>query len=315
MIGRNPVTIVGPPLDAWLTATMLARFAPLAGTPLQVFETPPVVAETEIVIARPDMVRTHVSIGLNPKHIGGRPVQAWTGPDDQAIPFNSLGQPLKGASFISVWLRARDELGETRPLTRFASPNASGAFAFEAGRYSQALKAIATKVGVKPCTEVSGQVVQADPDFVPDGPARLIGAAAMPLRASATLRLQAVHQTVLALIDCWPWRESDQDLSVKEYERRLASMSASMTDMQSVLWSRAATEDLPPRLQHRLAVWQSVGRIAPMDDDLFEPQEWIAAFSYSGAMPSRTGRLAKSLTEREIAAHIEACAPKDVVHV
>ena len=315
MVQQDPVTIVGPPLDAWLTAAMLARFAPLAGTRLQVLETKPTAGANEQVILRPEMVRTHVSIGLNPARLVARPVQAWTGPQGQSLPFKGFGQPLKGVSFVAIWLRAREELGEQRPLASFSAADETGAYAIDAGRYAQALKAIATEVGVTRCEQASGHIVQSDPNFVGSNSASPIGAAAIAVKPSMTMRLHALHQTVAALIECWPWRESDRDLAAQEYDRRLTSMRSSILDMQSILWSDDRPHERSTNLQHRIAVWETVGRIAPMDDDPFEPHEWMAAFLHAGFVPSGAGRLARSLTHTEISDHIQACAPKEVANV
>lgn len=315
MARQDPVTIVGPPLDAWLTAAMLARFAPLAGAPLQVLETTPIAGDNEQVILRPEMVRTHVSIGLNPARLVARPVQAWTGPKGQSLPFKGFGQPLKGVSFVSIWLRAREELGEQRPLASFSAADDTRAFAIEAGRYAQALKAIATGVGVTRCEQASGHIVHSDSDVAAANSASLIGAAAISLKPSMTMRLHALHQTVLALIECWPWRDSDRDLAAREYDRRVTAMRSSMSDMQSILWNDGQPNERSSNLRHRIAVWETVGRIAPMDDDPFQPQEWMAAFLHAGFVPRGAGRLAKSLTQAEISAHIQACAFKEVANV
>ena len=312
---QDPVTIIGPPLDAWLTAVMLARFAPLAGTPLQVLETPSATGENEIVTLRPEMVRTHVSIGLDPKRIGAAPIQAWTGPRGQSLPFNSFGQPLKGVSFIAIWLRAREELGDTRPLESFAAARPSGAYAIEVGRYVQALKAIAMKVGVKLCANASERSILADPNYTVAEPVRIVGAAAITLRPSATLRLQAVHHSVLTLIDCWSWRETDRELADAEYDRRLEAMRAPIQDMQTVLCDEAQLKDYSSDLQHRIAVWRDIGRVAPVDNDPFGSQEWMSAFLHAGVAPTNAGRLAQSLTQAEIADHLQACSPKEVANV
>lgn len=315
MADLDLVTIVGPPEDAWLTATMLARFAPLTDARIQVLETQPVVDQHETVIARPEMVRTHVSIGLDPKSLGARRVQSWMGPSGQVIPFAPIGQVYKGVSFPAIHQRAQTELGETRSLIEFASTNASGAFAFEVGSYVRELKTIATSVGVTSCTQTEGQVLISDPGLRGAETARSIGAAAMALKPSATSRLQALHQSVLAIIECWPWRESDLELSEKEYDRRVSGIGASLADMQILLWDGARAREASSRLSHRIAVWQSMGRVAPLDDDQFQAQEWIAAFLHAGITPRNSGRLARSLTHEEIVAHIDACAAKEVVNV
>ncbi|NQY15540.1 MAG: tryptophan 7-halogenase [Henriciella sp.] len=312
---RDPVTIVGPPEDAWLTATMLARFASLSGARLQVLETPSTVKDHETVIARPEMVRTHVSVGLNPKSLGARPVQSWTGPSEQLMPLTPIGQVYKGVSFLAIHHRAQKELGETRPFTKFASSNASGAFAIEIGLYVRALKAIATKVGVSSCAEAEGHVLISDPSFRGAEKSRVIGAAAMELKPSPTLRLQAVHQSVLALIECWTWRESDRGLSDKEYHRRLGGIVDSMTDMQTLLWEGDRASRASNRLQHRIEVWRNIGRIAPMDDDQFQAQEWMAALLQADIIPQNVGRLSRSLTHAEIAAHLDACATEELANV
>jgi|GEM_PF-4524177 len=315
MGGRDPVTIVGPPEDVWLTATMLARFAPLSGARLQVLETASMVKDHETVIARPEMVRTHVSIGLNPKSLGARPVQSWTGPGEKVMPLTPIGQAYKGVSFLAIHHRAQEELGETRPFTKFASSKASGAFAIEIGPYARAMKAIATKVGVASCTEAKGRVLISDPSFRGAEKSRVIGAAAIELKSSPTLRLQAVHKSVLALIECWPWRESDRGLSDKEYHRRLGGIVDSMTDMQTLLWEGDRASQTSSQLQHRIEVWRNIGRIAPMDDDQFQAQEWMAALLQVGITPQNVGRLARSLTHAEIAAHLDACVTKEVANV
>ena len=261
------------------------------------------------------MVRTHVSIGLNPKSLAARSVQSWKGPNEQVIPFTPIGRVYKGVSFPAILHRAQQELGETRPFMKFASSKASGAFAIEIGPYVRALKAIATKVGVASCTEAEGQVLISDPSVRGAEKSRVIGAAAMELKSSPTLRLQAVHQSVLALIECWSWRDSDRDLSDNEYRRRLGGIGDSMTDMQTLLWQGERASRASIRLQHRIEVWRNIGRIAPMDDDQFQAQEWMAALLQADIIPQNVGRLARSLTHAEISAHLDACATEELANV
>jgi hypothetical protein len=231
------------------------------------------------------------------------------------MPLTPIGQVYKGVSFLAIHHRAQKELGEMRPFSKFASSKASGAFAIEIGPYVRALKAIATKVGVTASAQAEGQILISDPSVRGAEKSRVIGAAAMELKPSPTLRLQAVHQSVLALIECWPWRDSDRDLSDNEYRRRLGGIGDSMTDMQTLLWEGDRASRASSRLQHRIEVWRNIGRIAPTDDDQFQTQEWMAAFLQSDIIPQNVGRLSRSLTHAEIAAHIEACAAKEVANV
>ena len=316
MQAYTPITVSGPPVDAWFTACMLARFAPIESHDILVLEDPRSDDKTATFIARPEMARIHASLGLDVRRMDARPVQVWPAKAGRSIPFGPIGTPLKGAGFAALWCRARAELGETRGLDTFAALTPSGAYALDTRRYRDALRQIATTVGVRTVSEARGGLIRtgAIPEALAEDDSINIGAAALDLRLAASLRLLALEKTVRILIDCWPWRGADQAVSAREFNRQLAAAKHSIDDMQALLEPDGAHKEQSVTLRQRIDVWRAAARIAPIDDDLFRSAEWMMAMVAAGFVPDTSGRLAQRVSQAELKAHMDTCAQREVTH-
>ncbi len=316
MLDRLPITVTGTPVEAWFTACMIARFAPVSPDQIHVHIQAHAEGDDPTLILRPELRRLHTSLGLDIRRLGAKPVPSWPAGQGQQIPFGKIGNPYNGVSFVSIWQRGMASLADIRPLTDYAAIEPNGAYAIDAPTYAEALHAIALRVGVTEAREAADTVIQTSPVAADQAVASpvLVGAASVPIRLRPALGLLALEQSVRAMIDCWSWRERDRLVCAREFERRMTALEKPLADMQSLLLDGAPYTDGKSLLDHRCALWRRTGRIAPIDDDPFQAQEWMAAMIYAGHVPEREERLARRLTMDEIQAHLQACAPREVAN-
>lgn len=313
MRDAGPITITGAPAEAWLAACLLARFAPMPAENIWVSIRADENADNETLIVRPEIRRVHASLGLDVRQAGASLVHHWPAGHGRSIPFGAIGVSYKGVSFVSIWQRAKTLNIEAGSLLEYATP-AEGGFAISRSDYARALRSIALRVGVRETDYAQGTQVCVSPGMEADEVALKLGAAALPIRLTSALTLLALEKSVRAWIDCWPWTPDDVALCAAEFERRMQLIAAPLEDMQSLLLDGPQGVSEGSLAQHRIALWHQLGRIAPIDHDLFQPQEWIAALTLSGVAPEGGERLAHSLTVEEIKAHLDAVRPREVVH-
>lgn len=314
MRDAGPITITGAPAEAWFAACLLARFAPVPTEKISVSILADENAERETLIARPEMRRVHASLGLDLAKSGARLVHDWPAGHDRSIPFGAIGAPYRGVSFVSIWQRAKALNIEAGSLLDYVVPDEAG-FAISRSDYADALRSIALRVGVQETDHPEGTQVCVSRDAEGNDDALKLGAAALPVTLTSALTLLALEKSVRAWIDCWPWTSADVDLCEAEFERRLELIARPLEDMQSLLLDGPQGVSEASLPQHRIALWRQLGRIAPIDHDPFEPQEWIAALTLSGVTPEGGERLAQSLTIEQIKAHLDAVRPREAAHV
>ncbi|NQY97534.1 MAG: hypothetical protein HRT82_10270 [Henriciella sp.] len=312
MRDAGPITIIGAPAEAWFAACLLARFAPVPAEIIRVNVRGNENAENETLIARPQMRRVHSSLGLDLAKAGARLVCDWPAGQGRSISFGAIGAPYKGVSFVSIWQRAKALKIEAGSLLDYAVP-AQG-FAISRSDYADALRSIALQVGVRETDRPEGTQVCVSRDVGGNADTRKLGAAALPISLTSALTLLALERSVRAWIDCWPWTSDDVSVCAAEFERRLELITSPLEDMQSLLLEGPQGVSEGSLAQHRIALWRQLGRIAPIDHDLFEPQEWIAALMLSGVTPEGGERLAQSLTVEEIKAHLDAVRAREIAH-
>lgn len=313
MSDSGPITIIGAPEEAWFAACLLARFAPVPAENIWVIIRADENADTETLIARPEMRRVHASLGLDLAKAGASVVCDWPAGQGRSIPFGVIGAPYRGVSFVSIWQRAKELRIEAGSLLDYATP-AEGGFAISRSDYAGALRSIALRVGVRETKHTEGTEVCVSRDAEGSAGTLKLGAAALPVILTSALSLLTLEKSVRAWIDCWPWTSDDVALCAAEFERRMQLIAAPLEDMQSLLLDGPQGVIEGTLAQHRIALWRQLGRIAPIDHDLFQPQEWIAALTLSGVTPEKGERLAQSLTMEEIKAHLDAVRPREVVH-
>lgn len=69
------------------------------------------------------------------------------------------------------------------------------------------------------------------------------------------------------------------------------------------LWDHARTAPVPETLQHKLDLYESRGRIALYDGELFEADDWIAVLDGQGVRPRRHDALADAIPEEALTQH------------
>ena len=309
----DPITIFGARAEAWFAACLLARFAPMPAENIWVSVRADENADNETLIARPEMRRVHASLGLDVRQAGASLVHDWPAAHGRSIPFGAIGAPYRGVSFVSIWQRAKALNIEAGSLLDYAAP-AEGGFAISRSDYADAMRSVAVRVGVRETDNPKGTEVCVSRGAEGSADTLKLGAAALPVTLTSALSLLVLEKSVRAWIDCWPWTSDDVALCAAEFERRVQLIAAPLENMQSLLLDGPQGVSEGSLAQHRIALWRQLGRIAPIDHDLFEPQEWIAALTLSGVAPEGGERLAQSLTVEEIKSHLDAVRPREVVH-
>jgi tryptophan halogenase len=72
-----------------------------------------------------------------------------------------------------------------------------------------------------------------------------------------------------------------------------------------LVWDAARAMDVPDTLAHKIALYQSRGRVAMYDDEPLERHDWVAMFDGQGVRPRRTDPLADAIPPARIAAHLD----------
>ncbi|MFS2110677.1 tryptophan halogenase family protein [Sphingomonas sp. Sphisp140] len=69
------------------------------------------------------------------------------------------------------------------------------------------------------------------------------------------------------------------------------------------LWDQARAAPVPETLAHKLDLYASRGRLPVYDEELFDPEEWIAVLDGQGVRPRRHDALADAIPEPQLRAH------------
>lgn len=69
------------------------------------------------------------------------------------------------------------------------------------------------------------------------------------------------------------------------------------------LWDQARAVPVPETLAQKLDLYASRGRLPVYDEELFDPEEWIAVFDGQGVRPRRHDALADAIPEPQLRAH------------
>lgn len=88
-----------------------------------------------------------------------------------------------------------------------------------------------------------------------------------------------------------------------EYNRQTTEELDNARDF--VMLHQAGKSDLPETLAHRMALYESTGRVALYDEESFETWSWIALFEAQGIRPRRYDAMADGPPRAAIEAHLE----------
>ncbi|MEO0815675.1 MAG: hypothetical protein AAFX86_00065 [Pseudomonadota bacterium] len=306
----NPITVIGDPASAWLTACALARFLAEPDS-ITVVETAPA-APLQWVL-RPDMEKLHRSLGLDIRQIpGGEPVGVYE-VLGREIPLSPFGAPLQGVAFQHVWVRAA-EAGETHSLWAFnAKSSSAGLCRVGTASYASALERIARGAGVKDGVEVDPEHLIINAGSSPEADAAKGAGIALSQNdfsapATASLAAHRLHLGLKALIKCG-LGDTSVDPQRLALTRRLSSFDDHFDTFIALLGPH------PDTSSHRAQSWRDLGRVIPVDDDPFTAAEWIAALLHAGVTPQNYHSLSLRFSRDELMGHMDACAARSPLNV
>ncbi|RHW17573.1 tryptophan 7-halogenase [Sphingomonas gilva] len=126
--------------------------------------------------------------------------------------------------------------------------------------------------------------------------------------------LQLALGSVLRLVRLLPHVDGG-DVEAREYNRLTASVLDRARDAAilpyrtngrtgQAFWDAARAVDPPETLAHKIALWESRGRVALYDDEALEEDDWVAMFEGMGVRPRRYDPLADAIPVDRIDAHL-----------
>lgn len=254
------------------------------------------------------MANLHIGLGIDLAKVTSagiaQTIDHWSSNDGTRIPFGPLPPGLDGVEFHQLWLRALE--------TGAPEAHAPLPLADETGRgwlvQSEPFADILAQLGRKVGLVTADDAVQCsmllnttahELDIACDVAIDL-GEAAIPIHQKQGLRLHVLHQTSMAIAEAFP----DDNLATVELEecrRKIDVLQPGFEDMDYLL---AGGETPSPSLLHRIAVWNAMGRLTPVDHDPFGPAEWMTALMAAGHTPERVLALTEKISGERIAAHI-----------
>jgi tryptophan halogenase len=131
-----------------------------------------------------------------------------------------------------------------------------------------------------------------------------LGLAAGCLEPLAATQLHVLHKSLDQLHDLFPSRDSMQ-FETAEYNRSVAELHENVRDFliaayrgirpRTDFWKECATMPIPDRLQHKLDVFHSQGRIVLYDNETFSEADWAQMLIGLERFPTRCELLAETV--------------------
>ncbi|KQT32714.1 hypothetical protein ASG29_13370 [Sphingomonas sp. Leaf412] len=131
-----------------------------------------------------------------------------------------------------------------------------------------------------------------------------IGAAAGVVEPVLGHALLLAHDAVARLIGLLPAAGSDGTVEAAEYHRLTARQHERARDAAVALWAtRRGSEDVPPALAHKLALYRSRGHVPMDDDDPLSRGDWAMLLDGQGERQRRVDPIAAALPGTAVMDH------------
>lgn len=141
-----------------------------------------------------------------------------------------------------------------------------------------------------------------------------IGGAATVLDPVATSQLHLAASAIARLIALLPTGR-ECPVEAAEYNRQICDELDNARDFAiahyklngrsgEALWDHCRAMPVPDRLEHRIALYGGIGRIALFDEETFEASDWIALFDALGLVPRSYDAMAGALPLEQISDHL-----------
>jgi tryptophan halogenase len=140
-----------------------------------------------------------------------------------------------------------------------------------------------------------------------------IGGSAAVLDPLASTTLHFVHSAAARLIRFFP-HAPDAPVEAAEYNRQGIEELDRARDYAILhyksnsraaepFWDACRAMSVPDRLSHKIALFESCGRVALHDNEVFEESDWVALFDLLGCRARRFDALANAVPQQTIEQH------------
>jgi tryptophan 7-halogenase len=137
-----------------------------------------------------------------------------------------------------------------------------------------------------------------------------IGGAAAIIDPVASSQLHLAGSAILRLINLFP-HDRECRAESAEYNRQTAGELANVRDFAALhfkangragepFWDAARAASVPERLEHKIALYAGIGRLALYDEETFEASDWLALYDGLGVLPARYDTMAAALPRAQI---------------
>lgn len=141
-----------------------------------------------------------------------------------------------------------------------------------------------------------------------------IGGAAAIIDPLASTQLHLVGTAIARLLKLFP-HDRNAPVEASEYNRQTIEELENARDfamlhykcngrMGDAFWNECRMMVIPERLAHKIALYESCGRIALHDEESFEAWDWISLFDALGIRPRSYDNMANGIPMDRIEAHL-----------
>jgi tryptophan 7-halogenase len=141
-----------------------------------------------------------------------------------------------------------------------------------------------------------------------------IGGAAAVIDPVATTQLHLAGKAILRLLELFPHDRSCQ-VEAAEYNRQTIEELDNARDFAILhyklngrigepFWDNCRAMKVPDRLDYKIALYRSTGRIALYDEESFESPDWVALFDAMGVRPQAYDVMADGIDSARISSHL-----------
>lgn len=141
-----------------------------------------------------------------------------------------------------------------------------------------------------------------------------IGGSAAIIDPIASTQMHLATQAICRLLRLFP-HDRHGSIERSEFNRQTAEEQENARDFAifhykcnaragDAFWDDCRAMAVPDRLAHKIALYESCGRIALHDEESFEAWDWIAAFDAFGILPRSYDHLANGIAMQRIEAHL-----------
>lgn len=141
-----------------------------------------------------------------------------------------------------------------------------------------------------------------------------IGGAAAIIAPLASTQIHLVGTAIRRLLKLFP-HDRTATIESTEYNRQTSEELENARDFAilhykrndrvgDAFWDDLRNMSIPERLAHKIALYESCGRVALYDEESFEAWDWIAMFDATGLRPRNYDVMAKGLAKDRIQAHL-----------